>query len=82
MSQRGVMRANNWILAGASAGVMLMVLEAVYAELTPDNVPCKAMGAETKGAWSGTTPASTVCALNQVAIIVAPTLELPASPKG
>jgi hypothetical protein len=39
------------------------------------------MGVKTKIAWSGTTPASTVCALNQMAIIVAPTSELRVNPK-
>jgi hypothetical protein len=55
--RRAVMRENNrWILAGASAGVMLMVLEAVPAELTSDNHWAQAYGRQDKDCleWSDT----------------------------
>jgi hypothetical protein len=43
------MRENNgWILAGATAGVMLMVLKAVPAELTSDNDWVQAYGRQDK----------------------------------
>jgi len=47
--RRAVMRENNrWILAGASAGVMLMVLEAVPAELPSGNHWAQAYGRQDK----------------------------------
>ena len=55
--RRGVMReSNGWILAGASAGVMLMVLEAVPAELTSDNDWVQAYGRQDKDCleWNDT----------------------------
>jgi len=55
--RRAVMRENNrWILAGASAGVMLMVLEAVPAELTSDNDWAQAYGRQDKDCleWNDT----------------------------
>jgi hypothetical protein len=55
--RRGVMReSNGWILAGASVGVMLMVLEAVPAELTSDNDWVQAYGRQDKDCleWNDT----------------------------
>ena len=51
------MRENNgWILAGACAGVMLMVLEAVPAELRSDNDWVQAYGRQDKDCleWNDT----------------------------
>jgi hypothetical protein len=51
------MRENNgWILAGATAGVMLMVLKAVPAELTSDNDWVQAYGRQDKDCleWNDT----------------------------
>ena len=53
----GVMRVSNgWILAGISAGVVLMVLEAVPAELTSDNGWVQAYGRQDKDCleWNDT----------------------------
>jgi hypothetical protein len=53
----GVMRASNrWVLAGASAGVMLMVVEAVCAERTFDNNWVQAYGRQDKDCleWNDT----------------------------
>jgi hypothetical protein len=55
--RRGVMReSNGWILAGASVGVMLMVLEAVPAELKSDNDWAQAYGRQDKDCleWNDT----------------------------
>ena len=67
---------------GASAGVTLMVLEAVSAELTSNNDWVQAYGRQDKDCLSGTDTCVTVCALNQVAeATVARTSELRASQK-
>jgi hypothetical protein len=52
----GIMRASNSWLAGASAGVMLMVVEAVCAELTSDNNWVQAYGRQDKDCleWNDT----------------------------